>query len=166
MDTDLEVLYERARKSLKIDTSLISEELAQHPITLAIVGEGLAQAKSDRDTVRLEMDTAIADASQFYRKSLEGKVTEGLISERVGLDSNVAEMRIKYIEKCFIFDKWDSLYDAYRSRGYMLRDLSANALNALTAPDGLPHNYLTNIEEMSSGRRPLKYTGNKNNKEE
>ncbi len=153
-----ELDFETAKRLLRIDALNLSEELANHPTNLQRIGERAIRLKSLRDSVKLNMQILEAEIAQEIRSNPPAsiKVTEGTISELVLTDERRKVELTQYLDLCKESDLWTSLYEDFKSRGFMLRDLVSLAHNVLTAPDAfVPPDYEQNKVELASRRRPI-----------
>ena len=112
---------------LKLDPDKIEEQLCEHPHYLYLAGVRLANGKAARDQARDEYREAQAAVYRQLRAVAadEGvKVTETALVKDVDLHADVIASRRIHRAAEQTVDKAQSLYDAFQSRGYLLRNLS------------------------------------------
>ena len=153
-----ELSFEEAKGLLRIDPLNLSEELANHPVNLQRIGERTMVIKADRDSVKFNLQIVEAEISEGIRNNPPAniKITEGTISELVLIDERRQKHLTAYSSLCEEYDQWNALYEAFQSRGWMLRDLVSLAHNVLTAPDNyVSPEYSENQALLARKRRPI-----------
>lgn len=113
----------RYKKRLKIDVDDLDTELQRHSELLFHVGEQTVLAISRREELKEDIKCAEADFAASRRATGE-KVTEAQIKREIEESVKFHELREGIIEATAVVGKWEALKEAFRSRGFLLRELS------------------------------------------
>lgn len=115
---------EEARALLRIDKHNLDEELVRQPELYYRVGQALAEAESLRDhrvTARDQLETSLLNRAAKE----EGRVALDKIKTRVAEDDELRRFSGVIRSREEEVRQWRHLHEAFRQRGYMLRELVA-----------------------------------------
>lgn len=125
-----------ARKYLRIDQSLLIVECAEQPIRQEEVHRAYIHACSRRDQVKIELDEALAGASEELRgqKDDNGRPLTGeRVAYLIQADPSVINKKQVLARAVQEAAMWQALVDAMQSRRRMLSDLTALILQGAPA---------------------------------
>ena len=111
------------QKRLQIDRNDLDGELVIQAQVMFEVSEALTWAKAERDAIKQEMDeeAGIIKAQLFQEEpKLAGTKADALVKK----DEGYMEIRKEKSEKDRIVGQWEAMVEAWKSRGYMLRQLA------------------------------------------
>lgn len=117
---------EALKQKLKIDKSRLDDEVAQQPMLFYEIAEQFEQASAEADFAKEQLATADAGLDGKIRIDLsrsEDRITEAMVRNGVQLDKKHEAAFKSYIEAKTRAGELAALKDAFRQRGFMLRDL-------------------------------------------
>jgi|PlaIllAssembly_1097288.scaffolds.fasta_scaffold03219_2 hypothetical protein len=119
---------EYLKEFLIIDKNHLDEAIEVQAEIFYHVADGTAQAVSERDQIKYELDTLLSDTYLAIRLEAteEGrKITEALLENEVAQDKDVQKLKEKYLEVKANAEKWLALKESFTQRGYMLREMAS-----------------------------------------
>lgn len=122
MDLSLKAL-DGFKRRLIIDKTALDDELIEQPSLFFEVSERLSYSKAERDEARRQRDLVAAEIKADLRED-DPKLSESRLNSMVEEDRNYRLARASYHEAEKLVSLWESMTDAVRSRGYMLRQLA------------------------------------------
>lgn len=119
---------EQYKDKLAIDRDGLGECLVDQPQLYYDVTSAHAEAVSERDAVKLELDELQADIDRKIREDAfkrDVKVTEAGIQQQIKLDPKVKGLNRSFLEVRERTEQWFALKEAFQQRSFMLRELVA-----------------------------------------
>lgn len=132
-----ETEYYELKSKLSIDIMALDDELMQHPMLIQDVNEYAARALNIRDTRKIGVELATAEAGWRLRvpeKDLK-MPSEAKISSLIPLDKNLQEAQAAYELAKFHYNYWSGLAEAYREKGGSLKRVSELTIAGFIAPN-------------------------------
>lgn len=114
-------LFSDLEELLQIDEHALEEALLAQPDAFYQVSKRLALEESRRDALKQYVKDAEAAAYLDYKK--RGKATAEELKALVRTDKDVQDVVDKLLEKERMVGRLNALLDAFKQRGYALRDL-------------------------------------------
>ncbi len=115
--------------NLRIDVDDLDNCLVSQPGLFYHVAEAVAEANSQRDLFKLELEEATAELDQQYRsQALQDpkiKVREGSIESQITIAPRIQKLQREYLAACTKAEHCAALKEAYQQRSFMLRELVA-----------------------------------------
>lgn len=137
------------REYLKIDKSSLDDELAAQSELFYAIGEMYVTAVSIRDELKETMATTDALLDQRVRKVAKDKVTEAQVKGQIQLEPEHTKAHNAYLEAKTEADILGALKDAFKERGYMLRDLCSLYVSGYYETKS----YYQRRERLAAGRK-------------
>jgi hypothetical protein len=151
------ISLEEFRGYLKIDRNKLDRELVQQPRLFEQVGESMAEAIGERDTLKEQLATIDANLDIEYRRTfIESKVkfTEPTVAAAVQTDPRHMKAAKAYLESKANAEKVWALRDAFTQRASMLEYLCKLTLSSYYQPDSVKDSARDHLEyEMHRKRR-------------
>jgi len=130
-ETELEELseaLEECRPMLKLNPSELDKECREQPEKYEMIGQLATRAKFLSRKAKDAMEYVESDLRSKIRKDpekfgLNGKITEGTVSETVEIQDELREAKSDYIELSRVADSFSVLVSSMEQRKAMLRDL-------------------------------------------
>jgi len=133
------VTLEELQHGLRIDKHDMDTCLIQQPQLFYRVSDLYARATADRDSYKVDIETAEAELfSQFRRQLLDeeeqdvednkkkgSRVTDTAIKSKVAASKRMIDLHRKYLNAKERADSLAALKEAYQQRSYVLKDLVA-----------------------------------------
>lgn len=119
---------ESQRGYLIIDRDNLDQCLMEQPEVYYHVAKAFAQAVSERDACKLNVEECLAKLDQELRSEalrLDEKLTETAIQNRLKTLPAIKSLRQSYMDRCKEADDWQALKEAFQQRSFMLRELVA-----------------------------------------
>ena len=116
------------RQALRINRLRLDQEVERQPELYAEVAEAAVMARSEQDQVKNQLEQAEAEIDLEVRQEAADagdKVTEKSLQAKVQADGRLSKLRDALLKKKYQAESLEQLREAYRQRGYMLRELSA-----------------------------------------
>jgi hypothetical protein len=111
-----------AQKLLIIDKNNLDNELVGQAEIYATIGLKVAEAVSERDHLKEQVEIIFADIAREFRESAE-KVTEGKVQEHVQLHPKYNAVKKDYLDAKKAAEEWMAIRDAFGQRVSMLKEL-------------------------------------------
>jgi hypothetical protein len=155
--------------ALRIDPDDIDDCLVEQPGLFYYVAEAVSLANSQRDTAKLELEEAVAELDQQFRKTAlaeKEKLTEAAIENRIKTAPRIKGLQRDYLEARTKADHCAALKEAYQQRSFMLRELVAMQLaqlhnlglerGAVAARHAIGDDVRARAEELRRARREVR----------
>jgi hypothetical protein len=113
------------KSALRIDRLSLDREIEVQPTLFLQAAELAAIARSKLDHMKSELDVLEAELDKELRLSPEIRSTEKAISMELQRHPQRVAAMEAYLGQKYKMEVREQLRDAYRQRGYMLRDLVA-----------------------------------------
>ena len=144
---------EDLRPRLQLDKHALDDELIQQASMLHSVSEAYEEAMAERDDLKEKLATVDAELDQSIRDDAEEhneKLTEGTIKAKIQADVEHKKAYFLFASAKLKAGKLQALKDAFKERGYMLRELCSLYLS-----NYFEHNSVkpTQITENASYKR-------------
>ncbi len=113
-------------QSLHIDDDALDRCLTEQPGLFYHVATALAQANSQRDLLKLQLDEAMAEADGHERDlafKREQKITEAAIQNSIKARPDIQKLQRACLEARTEAERWSALKEAYQQRSYMLKEI-------------------------------------------
>jgi hypothetical protein len=107
-----------------------------------------------RDTAKDELNRLHSELSEYYRQKLgeeEGRVTEKQIANTVEASSQYTEAREKYKRAGAKVAMWEALEEAWKQRGFMVRELVKLYCFSYYGTDSIEQD--DNMQQLKEARR-------------
>lgn len=115
-------LLKRYRERLRIDRDDLDTVLVEHPSHVEAVGRNYARAVETRDIAREDQKRISAELKPAIRSSLDKPTISGVDEVLESLpDHREARLRYKAAERKV--NEWEAMRDAWKARGFVLKDL-------------------------------------------
>ena len=117
---------EELKQRLQLDKHALDDELIQQASMLHTVSDAYEEAMSERDDLKEKLATADAELDQSIRDDAEEhneKITESMIKAKIQSDVEHKKAYFAYASAKLKAGKLLALKDAFKERGYMLREL-------------------------------------------
>lgn len=117
---------EALKQRLAINKGNLDEEVAQQPVLFFEAAELYEQAQAECDALKEDLASTDAQLDGVVRQRLARgeKVTEAMVKNGVQLAAEHEEAFNKFLSAKTHAGVLDSLKEAFKQRGYMLRDLA------------------------------------------
>lgn len=114
------------KKLLAIDKANLDDEVARQPMLFYEIAEKCEEASAQADTLKEHLASVDAGLDGEIRQDLDGeKYTEAMVKNQIILDKAHVEAYKQYLSAKTTAGKLTALKDAFKQRGYMLRDLAS-----------------------------------------
>jgi hypothetical protein len=120
------------KAKLIIDDDDLDQCLVDQPSYFEKAATAFSEAKTTRDTLKLELKELTAELDQSIRAralATEEKLSETALSSRITITPRVKELNRKLLQANRAADDWEALKESYVQRSYSLKDLTAIQLS-------------------------------------
>jgi hypothetical protein len=117
--------YGDLKAAVEIDRFNLEEECSRQPVLYMEAGEAAALARADYDKLKLGLEMLEAELDGLVRRQAESrgeKITEKVVSSKITLTADWQRHNEQLLKQKFQVELLDNLKDAYKTRGYALRD--------------------------------------------
>ena len=129
---DFQKTLSRFTELLKINKLKLDDEVSNHAVIFCEVGDKCAECVSIVDSKKDELKRLKAKLYLHYRADAASKavkVTENVLDALIMEDAEYVEKSVEYLKWKEICDKMGALQDAFKQRGFMLKELVHLRLN-------------------------------------
>lgn len=119
---------ETLRDRLRIDKSQLDREVSEQPVLFYSAAEAYEDAVAERDTLKEALESVDAELDGVVRAKLDGKhdkITEAMVKSGIQLSPKHEKAFASFLEAKTRASKLEAMKDAFKQRGYMLRDLAS-----------------------------------------
>lgn len=114
---------EEIRKYLTIDKLQLDDELSVQPTVYFEAAMKASQARSARDSAKIEIDVVKRDVAEEIREN-EDKITETKLNRMLDADEDVIAAKKEYIRKAAYASEMEALSVSIAQRSHSLTSLS------------------------------------------
>ena len=120
---------DQLEEKISIDETNINAELIKHPHDFYHVAKGAADAVSERDMAKFEVETYEASLYLTIRRDLTDrgeKFTESLLEHMIHNSDDRIKRVDNYLVAKHLADRWLALKESFVQKGYMLKEIIDN----------------------------------------
>ena len=139
---------------LPIRKHRLDDELEMQGEILYRIGEHRARANKAMLEAKSELAFIEAEISAKARNRMQ-KVTVGELAGITLMDPQHRSANSEYLAMCERYDRWDALYEAWRSRGFALKTLGELYISSYYTSDSIGSKREKQEQEHSNNRRAI-----------